>query len=145
MTKSLSYVNLSLEWLLDTSGTFSLHSFLFHLFVNWTISGFVLSRLTQNLLIPFREGNVFFEVIPGVLGRLVNFNIKISIKTAWLSVSCFYKFHVLEKQKLINTKHSDRLSHMGSWGKVWWKTTTTKKRKYYNLKKVLHFKVSAVF
>ena len=27
------------------------------------------------LLIPFRESTVFFEVIPGVLGRSVNFNI----------------------------------------------------------------------
>ena len=134
---------MSLEWLLDTSGTFSLHSFLFHLFVNWTISGFVSSRLTQNLLIPFRESNVFFEVILGVLGRLVNFKItKISIKTAWLSVSCFYKFHVLEKQKLINTKQPDRSNHVSSWRKVLWKTTTMK-RKYY--KKVLHFKVSAVY
>ena len=58
--------------------------------------------------------------------------------------ACFYKFHVLEKQKLIKTKQPDRPSHVGSWSKVLWKTTT-KKRKYYILKKVLHFKVSAVY
>ena len=62
----------------------------------------------------------------------------------------FYRFHVLEKQKLIKT---DRRSHVG-WpapreGKVLWKTTTKIKdhllrRKYYILKKVLHFRVSAV-
>ena len=39
------------------------------------MSAFVSSRLAQNLLIPFRESNVFFEVIPGVLGHSVNFNI----------------------------------------------------------------------
>ena len=27
---------------------------------------------------------------------------------------CFYKFHVLEKQKLIKTKQPDRPSHVGS-------------------------------
>ena len=28
--------------------------------------------------------------------------------------ACFYKFHVLEKQKLIKTKQPDRPSHVGS-------------------------------
>ena len=28
--------------------------------------------------------------------------------------TCFYKFHVLEKQKLIKTKQRDRPSHVGS-------------------------------
>ena len=50
--------------------------------------------MTCKQLIPYRESDVFFEVIPGVLGRSVNFNItKISIMTAHvsrLSVSCDY-------------------------------------------------------
>ena len=54
------------------------------------------SKSPAKLLIPFRESNVFFEVIPGVLGRSVNFNItKISIKTvrvSRLSVTCDYAF-----------------------------------------------------
>ena len=52
------------------------------------------TKSPAKLLVPFRESNVFFEVIPVVLGRSVNFNItKISIKTAHdsgLSVSCDY-------------------------------------------------------
>ena len=52
------------------------------------------TKITCKQLIPFRESHVFFEVIPGVLGRSVNFNItQISIKTAHvsrLSVSCDY-------------------------------------------------------
>ena len=52
------------------------------------------TKSPAKLLIPFRESTVFFEVIPGVLGRPVNFNItNISIKTARicrLSVSCDY-------------------------------------------------------
>ena len=59
-------------------------------------------------------------------------------------VACFYKFHMLEKQKLIKTKQPDRPSHVGLWSKVLWKTTT-KKRKYYILKRVIHFKVTAVY
>ena len=54
------------------------------------------TKLPAKLLIPFRESNVLFEIIPGVLGRPVNFNItKISIKTARvsrLSFSCDYDF-----------------------------------------------------
>ena len=52
------------------------------------------TKSPAELLFPFRESTVFFEVIPGVLGRLLNFNItKIFIKTAHvsrLSVSCDY-------------------------------------------------------
>ena len=33
------------------------------------------TKITCKQLIPFRESYVFFEVIPGVLGRSVNFNI----------------------------------------------------------------------
>ena len=33
------------------------------------------TKSPAKLLIPFRESTVFFEVIPGVLGRSVNFNI----------------------------------------------------------------------
>ena len=33
------------------------------------------TKITCKQLIPFRESNVFFEVIPVVLGRSVNFNI----------------------------------------------------------------------
>ena len=51
---------------------------------------------------------------------------------------------MLEKQKLIKTKQTDRPSQVGSWSKALWKTTI-KKTKYYILKKVLHFKVSAVY
>ena len=54
--------------------------------------------------------------------------------------ACFYKFHVYEKQKLIKTKQPDKTSHVGLWSK---KYSITKK--YYYLKKVLHFKVSAVY
>ena len=59
-------------------------------------------------------------------------------------VPCFCKFHGLEKQELIKTKQPDRPSHVSSCSKVLWKTTTMK-RKCYILKKVLHFKVSAVY
>ena len=51
------------------------------------------TKSPAKLLIPFRESTVFFEVIPVVLGRSVNFNIKISTKTARvsrLSVPCDY-------------------------------------------------------
>ena len=33
------------------------------------------TKSPAKLLIPFRESNVFFEIIPDVLGRSVNFNI----------------------------------------------------------------------
>ena len=33
------------------------------------------TKITYKQLIPFRESHVFFKVIPGVLGRSVNFNI----------------------------------------------------------------------
>ena len=33
------------------------------------------TKLPAKLFIPFRESTVFFEVIPGVLGSSVNFNI----------------------------------------------------------------------
>ena len=57
----------------------------------------------------------------------------------------FYRFHVLEKQKLTKT---DRPSHM-SWpaprkGKVLWKTTT-KIKVSFTEKKVLNFKESFAF
>ena len=40
------------------------------------------TKIICKQLIPFRESHDFFEVIPGVLGRSVNFNItEISIKT----------------------------------------------------------------
>ena len=57
----------------------------------------------------------------------------------------FYRFHVLEKQKLIKT---DRRSHVG-WpapreGKVLWKTTT-KIKVSFTEKKVLYFKESFTF
>ena len=51
------------------------------------------TKITCKQLIPFRESNVFLEVIISVLGRSVNFDIKISITTARvsrLSVSCDY-------------------------------------------------------
>ena len=52
------------------------------------------TKLPAKLLIPFRESNVFFKVIPSVLGCSVNFNItKISIKmtsVSRLSVSFDY-------------------------------------------------------
>ena len=56
-----------------------------------------------------------------------------------------YRFHVLEKQKLIKT---DRPSHVG-WpalckGKVLWKTTTRIKVAFTE-KKVLYFKESFTF
>ena len=54
------------------------------------------TKSPAKLLIPFRESTAFFEAIPGVLGRSVNFNItKIFIKTpcaSRLSVSCDYDF-----------------------------------------------------
>ena len=57
------------------------------------------TKSPSKLLIPFRESTVYFEVIPGVLGCSVNFNItKISIKTARvsrLSVSCDYYINVI--------------------------------------------------
>ena len=56
----------------------------------------------------------------------------------------FYKFHELQKQKSTTTKQRDRPSHVSSWSKVLWKATT-EKRKYYILRKVLHFKVKAVY
>ena len=60
------------------------------------------TKSPAKLLIPFREGTVFFEVIPGILGRSVNFNIKISNKTARvsrLSVSCDYAdMQVVERE-----------------------------------------------
>ena len=54
----------------------------------------------------------------------------------------FYKFHVLEKKKLMKT---NRLSHV-NWlapreGEILWKTI---RRQYYILKKVLNIIVSAV-
>ena len=55
----------------------------------------VSTKITCKQLIPFRESNVVFKVIPDVLGHSVKFNItKISIKTARvsrLSVSCDYE------------------------------------------------------
>ena len=53
------------------------------------------TKSPAKLLIPFRESTVFFEVISGVLGRSVNFNITFqhSIKTAHasrLSISWYY-------------------------------------------------------
>ena len=33
------------------------------------------TKSPAKLLIPFRESNVFFEIIPGILGLSVNFNI----------------------------------------------------------------------
>ena len=56
----------------------------------------VSTKVTCKQLIPFRESNVFCEVIPNVLGCSVNFNIKISIRTALvsrLSVSCDYEYN----------------------------------------------------
>ena len=57
----------------------------------------------------------------------------------------FYRFHVLEKQKLIKT---DRPSHVG-WpapreGKVFWKAKT-KIKVSFTEKKVLYFKESFTF
>ena len=50
------------------------------------MSVFVLSRLARNHLQTAYSLQCFFEVIPGVLGRSVNFSItKISIKTARVS------------------------------------------------------------
>ena len=55
----------------------------------------VSTKITCKQLIPFRESNVVFKVIPDVLGHSVKLNItKISIKTARvssLSVSCDYE------------------------------------------------------
>ena len=52
------------------------------------------TKVTCKELIPFRESHIFFEVIPIVLGHLLNFNItEISIKTARVSrlfTSCDY-------------------------------------------------------
>ena len=126
MNKSLSYVNLSLEWHVastfwlgsDLSGTFSLYfaqqsyeherpALKMHiLWCRTDICSCKLSakvslmlgipfpdpslyklnhinvcfiqistKITYKQLIPFRESHVFFEVIPGVLGRSVNFSI----------------------------------------------------------------------
>ena len=53
--------------------------------------------ITWKQLIPFRESN-FFESIPGVLGRLVNFNITWRFILRWpifpdyLAISCDYSF-----------------------------------------------------
>ena len=60
--------------------------FQFHLFGNWTIYQHLFHQISTKIickqLIPFRESHDFFEEIPGVLGRSVNFNItEISIKT----------------------------------------------------------------
>ena len=49
------------------------------------------------------------------------------INDSWLLIlkmngylaACFYKFHVLEKQKSIKTKQPDRPSHVGSWSKAY--------------------------
>ena len=55
----------------------------------------VSTKITCKQLIPFRESNVVFKVIPDVLGHSVKLNItKISIKTtrvSSLSVSCDYE------------------------------------------------------
>ena len=55
----------------------------------------VSTKITCKQLIPFRESNVVFKVIPDVLGHSVKLNItKISIKRARvssLSVSCDYE------------------------------------------------------
>ena len=56
------------------------------------------TKITCKELIPFRESNVFFEVIPGVLGHSVNFSIRLrfllrrSVFSDYLSVSCEYVF-----------------------------------------------------
>ena len=74
----------------------------FHLFVNWTISAFVSSRLirksTSNNLFPSRKA-MFFLIDPRCFGPLGKFqhNLKISIKTAHvsrLSVSLWLWFNV---------------------------------------------------
>ena len=116
MSKSLSYVNLSLElfvvstfWLGSDTGTFSLHILPTAAITSYELERPALklrilwyrltlenpfpvpslcklnhisvcfiqisTKNTCNQLIPFRESHVFLEVIPGVLGRSVNFNI----------------------------------------------------------------------
>ena len=44
------------------------------------------TEITCKKLIPFREGNVFVEVIPGVFSHSANFNIKIFIKSIYISM-----------------------------------------------------------
>ena len=55
------------------------------------------TKITYKQLIPFRESHIFFfQVVPGVLGRSVNFNImyrfllRRPVFTDYLSVSCDY-------------------------------------------------------
>ena len=75
------------------------------------------TKITCKLLIPFRESHVFFEVIPGVLGRSVDFNIniEISIETARvskLSVSCDYD--VFMPYHIENTLEIYRITYITS-------------------------------
>ena len=59
------------------------------------------TKITYKQLIPFRECHVFVEVIPGVLGRSVNFNIlqrfllRRPVFPDYLSVSCDYAFKTI--------------------------------------------------
>ena len=73
--------------------------FQFHLFVNWTISAFVSSRLARKYLQivdSLQRKPCIFKVTHGVFGRLVNFSItyisllRRSVFPDYLSVSCDY-------------------------------------------------------
>ena len=67
---------------------YTIHTIQFHLFVNWTISAFVSSRLARrsptNSLFPSGKAIFFFSSGPWCFGPLGKFqhNVQISIKTA---------------------------------------------------------------
>ena len=69
------------------------------------------TKSPAKLLVPFRESTVFFEAIPSVLDHSVNFNIKISIKTAHvsrLSISCDYVAFQVSMVRLIKNCKIER-------------------------------------
>ena len=72
------------------------------------------TKISYKQVIPFRESNDFFEVIPGVLGNSVNFNItEVSVKVArvsrpfrflwlWLDVPYCLKYKCCALYSVIN-------------------------------------------